>query len=115
MHTTTDSLEGTMILRDVPDLHAALDRLLDDHIRLAAPDDLDPQTGYRTPRYWLPCSTCNAVDALPARVVSFVCEDCAAPCDTPGCELLRHEHRGACEPYAGDLVSEDGGIVKSWA
>ena len=84
-------------LRDVPELHRALDKLANEHIYLPAPDGVDPESahgrgdGRRFARRWVACDACDAVFVVRANVVSAICEDCAAPCPYH-CGLLVHEH-----------------------
>lgn len=85
--------ERGMIIRDAPELHAALLQLDRQMVRVPAANDQG-----LTRWYWVPCCGCKNVVARPREVVSTVCVDCLAPCSHPDCGLLRHEHRDGCEP-----------------
>jgi 5,10-methenyltetrahydromethanopterin hydrogenase len=77
-------------IRNVPELHTALENLLREHIKVDGPNN----------QYWLPCSTCNSVFAVRHEVVSGICENCSAPCADVYCGLLvfQHEDNSGCEP-----------------
>lgn len=101
-------------------LWSALNDMADGMLYLAAPEDIDPATGRRNPRRWLPCSnghdrecnatgatykrTCRNVIAVHSMVVSTICEECAAPCADASCGLMVYEHTDDCEPRVEDEV-----------
>ena len=81
------------IIREAPELHAAIKQLAREHVRVPAPPQYDGK-----PRYWLGCDACSTVVAAPAGVVSTICEDCCAPCPHADCGLRIFEHIDGCEP-----------------
>lgn len=74
-------------IRDA-ELRAALVEAANRMIRLPAP----PVDG--EPAVWIPCDAfpCDAIVALPERIVSAVCDDCARDCEVDGCGLQNYEH-----------------------
>lgn len=96
------------ILRNEPNLHAALVAMSNEHVFLSGPN-IDGR-----PTRWMPCSCCDnvvavgpvVVDGRVHTVVATICEDCEAPCPNADCGLLVHEHRGGCEPWEGCTCGE---------
>jgi hypothetical protein len=83
-----------MNIRDVSELHRVLEDLSREHVTLRAPDEQG------LAMKWFPCSMCDAVCAVPVKVASFFCEDCAAPCAHADCGLRVFEHKDGCEPIS---------------